>query len=359
MFMGTIYLGDGFVLDENQSAELYAGGVSTGAIRFLLNGKEVNSSPLQMPERKIIFLEQYETLHEAQSHEPVAVDHLRTHVLPDRLAQKNKRAKARWWRYYRFNEVCYQNLRSIEKCFVAARTTKHLSFSAMPTDFVYSDALYVFTTDRWDLFTVVQSTLHEVWARKYSGSLETRLRYSPSDCFVTFAFPAGLWQTADSGLAELGERYHKHRKELMQSLWLGLTKVYNLFHARDLSSEMVARVSTAAAGFEALLDLRRLHVELDLAVRDAYGWQDLDLEHGFYEVETLPENDRVRYTISPAARREVLRRLLSREPRPLRAKVNNSTPLGPSGLAVSACQQPTAPISSEASPALGFCWTLD
>ena len=102
----------------------------------------------------------------------------------------------------------------------------------------------------------------------------------------------------------------------MQSLWLGLTKVYNLFHARDLSSEMVARVSkkdadTAAAGFEALLDLRWLHVELDLAVRDAYGWQDLDLEHGFYEVETLPENDRVRYTISPAARCEVLRRLLA------------------------------------------------
>ena len=316
MFMGTIYLGNGFVLDENQSTELYAGGVSTGAIRSLLNGKEVNSSPLQMPERKIIFLEQYETLHEAQSHEPVAVDHLRTHVLPDRLAQKNKRAKARWWRYYRFNEVCYQNLRSIEKCFVAARTTKHLSFSAMPTDYVYSDALYVFTTDRWDLFAVVQSTLHEVWARKYSGSLKQDLRYSPSKCFDTFIFPAGLWQTANPSLAELGERYHEHRKELMQTLWLGLTKIYNLFHARDLSPEMVAKGSkkdahTAAAGFEALLELRRLHVALDIAVRDAYGWQDLDLEHNFHEVETLPENDRIRYTISPAARREVLKRLLA------------------------------------------------
>ena len=316
MFMGTIYLGDGFVLDENQSAELYARGVSNGAIRSLLNGKEVNSSPRQMPERKIIFLERYETLHEAESHEPVAVDHLRTHVLPDRLAQKNERAKARWWRYYRFNEVCYQNLRSLETCFVAARTTKHLSFSALPTDYVYSDALYVFTTGRWDLFTVVQSTLHEVWARKYSGSLKQDLRYSPSKCFNTFAFPAGLWQTTDPGLAKLGERYHAHRKALMHSLWLGLTKIYNLFHARDLSAETVAQVSkkdadTAATGFEALLELRQLHVELDNAVRDTYGWQDLDLEHGFHEVETLPENDRVRYTVSHAARREVLKRLLA------------------------------------------------
>ena len=55
---------------------------------------------------------------------------------------------------------------------------------------------------------------------------------------------------------------------------------------------MVAKVSkkdadTAAAGFETLLELRRLHLALDSAVRDAYGWRDLDLEHGFHEVETL------------------------------------------------------------------------
>jgi hypothetical protein len=54
-----------------------------------------------------------------------------------------------------------------------------------------------------------------------------------------------------------------------------------------------------------------LHVALDIAVRDAYGWTDLNLGHDFVEVETLPENDRVRYTISPAARKEVLKRLLA------------------------------------------------
>lgn len=67
----------------------------------------------------------------------------------------------------------------------------------------------------------------------------------------------------------------------------------------------------ARAGLEGLLELRRLHVELDNAVRDAYGWTDLNLDHGFVEVETLPENDRVRYTINPAARKEVLKRLLA------------------------------------------------
>ena len=79
---------------------------------------------------------------------------------------------------------------------------------------------------------------------------------------------------------------------------------------------MVAQVSktnaeTATAGFEAVLDLRHLHVELDHTVRDAYGWRDLDLGHGFQNIEFLPENDRARYTISPSARRKMLSRLFA------------------------------------------------
>jgi len=159
-------------------------------------------------------------------------------------------------------------------------------------------------------------TLHEVWARKYSGALETRLRYSPSDCFSTFPFPEGLWQTANPHLAELGEHYHEQRRALMHQLWLGLTDIYNQFHTRDLTPERVAKVSKktleeAESGYTGIIALRRLHFELDTAIGNAYGWHDLNLGHDFIEVETLPENDRVRYTISPAARKEVLKRLLA------------------------------------------------
>ncbi len=49
---------------------------------------------------------------------------------------------------------------------------------------------------------------------------------------------------------------------------------------------------------------------MDDTVLKAYGWEDIDLSHDFYEVDYLPENDRVRYTISPDARKEVLKRLL-------------------------------------------------
>ena len=127
-------------------------------------------------------------------------------------------------------------------------------------------------------------------------------------------------------LALIGKSYHEHRRALMKSLWLGLTDIYNLFHTGDLTPVEVARVSKKAmpeaeAGYQGIMELRRLHCELDLAVRDAYGWTDLDLGHDFVEVETLPENDRVRYTISPAARKEILKRLLAENHRRAAAQV--------------------------------------
>ena len=315
VFQGSIFLGDGFLLTHEEAARLRESDPrNTEVIMPIINGKEMNSDPSQAPGRSIVNFRDWSLKRARTFHEPSEI--LERLVKP--LRQKSNRAvrRERWWQHAERATGLYNNIRNLPRCFVAARTTKHLSFSAMPTNYVFSDALYVFTTDRWDLFAVVQSTLHEVWARKYSGSLKQDLRYSPSKCFDTFAFPAGLLQTPNLVLTKLGERYHNHRKELMQSLWLGLTKTYNLFHDRDLSIGKVAQVSkkdanTSAIGLEALNELRLMQVSLDIAVRDAYDWQDLDLEHDFHEVETLPENDRVRFTIGPAARHEVLKRLLA------------------------------------------------
>lgn len=73
----------------------------------------------------------------------------------------------------------------------------------------------------------------------------------------------------------------------------GLTKTYNRFHdAAELADDIVT--------------LRALQVEMDRAVAGAYGWSDLALRHGFHETK-----QGVRYTISEAARRTVLDRLLA------------------------------------------------
>ena len=320
MCQGSTFLGDGFLLSHEEADELIQRDYTCqDVIRKIINGRELNNEPNQAPGRSTIDFFDMSQMQAGKYSEPFSI--VESLVKPIRLAlddktKANRNNRERWWQYAGVRVNLYNNIRHLPRCFVAARTTKHLNFSEMSTNYVFSDAIYVFTTARWDLFSVIQSTFHEIWARKYSGSLEQRLRYTPSQCFDTFPFPSRLWKTADPALAEIGERYHTHRKELMQILWLGLTKIYNLFHARDLSLEMVENVSNKdaeidSAGYEALLELRRLHIALDIAVGNAYGWQDLDLEHDFHEVETLPENDRVRFTASPASRREVLRRLLS------------------------------------------------
>ncbi len=116
---------------------------------------------------------------------------------------------------------------------------------------------------------------------------------------------------------------------------LGLTKTYNQFHNKQLSIindilteneiekkygketlnlwrhlSRTANTCSFNEAVEGIFELRRLHKEMDEVVLKAYGWTDIDLAHDFYEVEYLPENDRIRYTISPAARREILKRLL-------------------------------------------------
>ena len=93
------------------------------------------------------------------------------------------------------------------------------------------------------------------------------LNYSPSDCFETFPLPNSLLNSATNNSAHaetcqnlevIGDRYHQFRAELMVSNNEGLTSTYNRFHDPAETSS-------------SLLELRRLHGEMDQAVLDAYG----------------------------------------------------------------------------------------
>ena len=72
-------------------------------------------------------------------------------------------------------------------------------------------------------------------------------------------------------------------------------------------TENACSINEAVKG---ILKLRELHIHMDNIVLESYGWEDIDLIHDFYEVDYLPENDRIRFTIHPDARKEVLKRLL-------------------------------------------------
>ena len=78
----------------------------------------------------------------------------------------------------------------------------------------------------------------------------------------------------------------------MAGTGLGLTKTYNRLHDPAEKNAEIVR-------------LRDLHVELDHAARDAYGWSDLELGHHHWET---PQG--MRFTVSPEAKNELLDRLL-------------------------------------------------
>lgn len=92
------------------------------------------------------------------------------------------------------------------------------------------------------------------------------LRYTSSDCFETFPFPKGtltLQPTTDnSQLTTIGDAYFTYRAALMVDNNEGLTKIYNRFHDPDERSPKIIK-------------LRELHAEMDRAVLEAYGWNDL------------------------------------------------------------------------------------
>ena len=118
--------------------------------------------------------------------------------------------------------------------------------------------------------------------------MRTDVRYTPSDCFETLAQP----QLADA--ISQGRRHPSTpiAAQLMLDRWEGLTATCNRVHD---PSERAADIG----------ELRLLHVELDHEVAAAYGWQDLELDHDFWETR-----QGTRFTISPDARVEVLDRLL-------------------------------------------------
>lgn len=222
------------------------------------------------------------------------------------MSATKQKVKDRWWLYEASSKALFhavgnsdlfenkpQGMKgSLEKAIAIARVSKTGAFTLVPTNCVFAAEVVVIASDDFAIFSVLQSSIHLAFAWNYAGKMKVDLRYSPTMCFEPFPFPEEL--TDD--LKNFGKNYYDKRASILNRRKVGLTKLYNDFHKED--------------NIEAdICELRESHAHLDSAVIEAYGWSEILLDHGFHEVAYLPENDRVRFTISEAARVEVLRRL--------------------------------------------------
>jgi len=260
-FVGTYVLGMGFTLTpEEREALVNKDPKNAERIFPYLGGEEVNTSPTQSFERYVISFGQME-LSEAEQW-PDLIEIVREKVKPERDVLKDnadgRRRKEYWWQFGRWTPALYAAIAPLSRCLVTSRHQPHLIFSFQPTGRVFSEALYVFPLESNTPFAVLQSRIHEFWARLLSSSMKTDLRYAASDCFETFPFPVPDPRTVIPELEALGEKLYEARAKYMVDTDQGLTKTYNALKDPNVSDPRI-------------LELRELHEELDRAVLRAYA----------------------------------------------------------------------------------------
>lgn len=147
LFQGIIFLGDGFVLSEEEAQVLVDANKKNSEVIFpLMNGHELNNEPLQQPRRKIINFSDWSAGAAARYEEPFR----RIDRLVRSVRAKNNRAvyREKWWLFGELRPKLMSKLSGLDHCFIAAANTKYLSFSRVRTGTVFTHTIFVFATDR-------------------------------------------------------------------------------------------------------------------------------------------------------------------------------------------------------------------
>lgn len=317
-FQGIIVLGLGFIMSSDEAQLLIDFNPKNKDVLFpYLNGDDLNSSPDQSSSRWVINFfdwplrrEQMKNLWEHADTKqkkkllqdgivpcdypgPVAKDYpdclaiVENKVKPDRIRNNDKGAKKYWWRFLRPRPELYTSIAGLNRVLIRAQVSRTWGWALVPDGIVYDAKTIVFAYDDYDDFASFQSSIHFEWAVEYMTTLRTDMSYTPTRQAETYPLPL-----EKKCLCDIGHRYYKYRQNIMKSRQEGLTVTYNRFHNPKDESDDIQK-------------LRDFHVEMDKAVARAYGWDDLDLEHGFHKTR-----QGLRFTISEKARQEVLQRLL-------------------------------------------------
>jgi hypothetical protein len=285
-FTGSKVYGAGFVLTPEEAADMLAASDRNAeVVRPYLGGRDLNRSPDGTPSRWVIDFREWPL---ERAREYVApMDRVERLVRPERARVNRAAVREHWWRFEHWRADLYRSIASLDRCVVMAQVSRVVQPMFSPTERVFDQKLIVFAYNDNGRFGLLSSGIHREWAIAQGSTMRTDSTYTTTDCFETFVQPQ-----LTPAVAQLGAKLNAHRSALMLDRQEGLTQTYNRFHdLEELAGDIVR--------------LRELHVELDYAVRDAYGWTDFDLGHGFHETKFG-----TRFTFVPLARQEVLDRLL-------------------------------------------------
>ncbi|WP_328750494.1 hypothetical protein OHT57_33710 [Streptomyces sp. NBC_00285] len=301
-FQGSNVLGTGFTMSAEEAESWISRDLKNAdVLRAYMNGEDLNRRSDTSASRWVISFRDW-PLSKAEEY-PDLLGRVRSLVKPQRENDPIKSYREYWWRFAAHRPNLYKALEGKERCLALTRVSKTVMPVLVPTGRVYSEQLVIFTSGDIYLLAVLSSACHYWWALDRSSTMKGDLRYTPTDAFESFVRP----QPTDR-LHAVGVRLDEFRCEFMVRRNIGLTATYNLVHDKTCQDP-------------GIVELRRIHEEIDKAAVEAYGWHDLldetgatpptdpthetfPLDHGFHETD-----QGVRYTIGLLARTEIIDRL--------------------------------------------------
>lgn len=286
-FRGSTISGEGFIIGAaERDAMIAADPKCAEVIKPFLTGQDINQDPFQRSNRFAIDLgDRSETEAKAFS---ACWRHLYDTVRLQRIGNKIPSRERFWWQFIGRQEGLYSAIAEFGRVLGCGQVSKYWCASWLDSGQVFADKVVVFALHQDSDFAILNSCFHTEWAEKTSSRLKGDPNYNLAETFEKFPRPPG-----SAVLDHIGQRYHSIRQTAMRSRKEGLTSIYNRFHVPHEVSHDIAT-------------LRAVHVEMEHAVAAAYGWTDLELGHGFHTTK-----QGIRYTISEAARRTVIDRLLA------------------------------------------------
>ncbi|MBK6441280.1 MAG: N-6 DNA methylase [Actinomycetales bacterium] len=291
-FIGCLVLGTGFIVESDEASDWIARSPESKRVLFpYLDGDALNSSPTTSASRWIIDFAEMSMAEANDFREPWL--RVQKNVWPERSTKdpvKYPRMVKEWWKFWNSRPAMRKAISSLSHVIVIARVSRTVMPVTVPNQSVLHEKLVVFASDSPSMLAILTSSLHTLWAIQRGTTMRVDPTYTPERTFETFPRPS-----PSNDLDRVGRVLDGERREIMLRRELGLTKLYNLINDPDYASASDADVAR----------MREIHVELDHVVRDAYGWSDLPLDHGFHTYRQM-----TRWTVSPAARVELLDRLL-------------------------------------------------
>lgn len=255
-FQGPIPVGDGFVLTPELAHALLADGSAPydRVVRPYIVGEDIANEPSQQPSRWIIDFA-FMALEEA-AQLPRALQIVEERVRPERARNRDVRFRRDWWLFGRPRGEMRKALAGLRRFLVGTATGKRLFLCWAEPSWCPSNATNVFAFDDDFTFGLLSSAAHLAWAQRWSSTMKSDLRYTPTTVFSTFPWPYPVDPSAREEVSTLAADLAALRSKLCREAGVGLTRLYNTMDA---------------GGYR---DLADLHLRLDRTVVRCYGWPE-------------------------------------------------------------------------------------